>query len=121
MLGFVRRHFAAWEAEVDVAFARLPVACLVAIHDGAIAGFACHDAIAPNYFGPTGVVEASRGRGIGHALALAAMHALKAQGYAYAVVGGVGPATFYEKAFGATPIERSTPGLYAGMLRESPG
>ena len=117
VLDFVRRHFAAWEAEADVTFARLPVACVIAVRDGAIAGFACHDAIAPDYFGPTGVAEASRGHGIGRALALAAMHALKAQGYAYAIVGGVGPAAFYEKAFGATPIERSTPGLYAGMLK----
>ena len=116
-LAFARRHFAPWEAEVDVAFARLPVACFVAVGDAAILGFACHDAIAPDYFGPTGVVESARGRGVGRALALAALHALKAQGYAYAIVGGVGPAAFYEKAFGATPIERSTQGLYAGMLK----
>jgi GNAT superfamily N-acetyltransferase len=121
VLDFVRRHFPAWEPEADVAFARLPVACFVAVRDGAVAGFACHDAIAPDYFGPTGVVESARGAGVGRALALAALHALKAQGYAYAIVGGVGPAAFYEKAFGATPIERSTPGIYAGMLRKTPG
>ena len=117
VLDWMRRDFAAWAAEVDVAFARLPVACFVAVRDGALVGFACHDAIAPDYFGPTGVVEGARGRGIGRALALAAMHALKAQGYAYAIVGGVGPAAFYAKAFGATDIPGSSPGLYAGMLR----
>jgi predicted N-acetyltransferase YhbS len=117
VLEVVARHFAPWTPEVDVAFARLPVACFVAVRDHAVVGFACHDAIAPDYFGPTGVVEAARGRGVGHALALAALHALRAQGYAYAIVGGVGPAAFYEKAFGATAIERSTPGIYAGMLR----
>jgi len=117
VLDWVQAHFAPWTAEVDVAFARLPVACFVAVHDGGILGFACHDAIAPNFFGPTGVVETARGRGIGRALAIAAMHALKSQGYAYAIVGGVGPASFYEKAFGAVPIPGSSPGLYAGMLR----
>jgi GNAT superfamily N-acetyltransferase len=118
-LDFARRHFPPWEGEVDVAFARLPVACFVAVREGTIVGFACHDAIAPDFFGPTGVVEAMRGRGVGRALALAALHALAAQGYAYAIIGGVGPAAFYEKAFGATPIERSTPGVYGGMLRGS--
>ena len=116
VLDFARRHFAAWEAEVDVSFARLPVACFVAVREGAVVGFACHDAIAPDFFGPTGVAEGARGRGAGRALALAALHALRAQGYAYAIVGGVGPAAFYAKAFGATPIERSTPGPYAGIL-----
>jgi GNAT superfamily N-acetyltransferase len=117
VLEWMRAHFAAWAAEVDVAFARLPVACFLAVRGEAIVGFACHDAIAPDYFGPTGVAEAARGQGIGRALAIAAMHALKAQGYAYAIVGGVGPAAFYEKAFGAIPVPGSTPGLYGGMLR----
>lgn len=121
VLDWMREHFAAWSAEVDVAFARLPVACFVAVRGSELLGFACHDAIAPDYFGPTGVVEPARGQGIGRALAIAAMHALKAQGYAYAIVGGVGPAAFYEKAFGAIAIPGSSPGLYAGMLRAPPG
>ncbi len=121
VLDWVRAHFAPWTAEVDVAFARLPVACFVAVRGGELVGFACHDAIAPDFFGPTGVVESARGQGIGRALAVAAMHALAAQGYAYAIVGGVGPAAFYEKAFGAVAIAGSTPGIYAGMLRKPQG
>lgn len=117
VLDWVRAHFAGWAAEVDVAFARLPVACFVAVHGNEILGFACHDAIAPDFFGPTGVVESARGRGLGRGLALAALHALKAQGYAYAIIGGVGPTAFYEKAFGAVAIPGSTPGIYGGMLR----
>jgi len=117
VLAWIGRHFAAWAAEADVAFARQPVACFVALRQGALVGFACHDAIAPDFFGPTGVAEEARGRGIGRALALAALHALKAQGYAYAIVGGVGPAAFYAKAFGATAIDGSTTGIYGGMLR----
>jgi GNAT superfamily N-acetyltransferase len=121
VLDWMRTHFAAWAAEVDVAFARLPVACFVAMRGGELLGFACHDAIAPDFFGPTGVLEAERSRGLGRALALAAMHALKAQGYGYAIVGGVGPAAFYEKAFGATAIPGSTAGIYAGMLKRHEG
>ena len=117
VLEFVHSHWPAWVAEVDVACARLPVACFIAVRDGALLGFACHDAIAPDYFGPTAVVESARRQGIGATLALAAMHALKAQGYAYAIVGGVGPAAFYAKAFRAVEIPGSTPGVYAGLLK----
>jgi len=121
VLDWMRARFPAWAAEVDVAFARLPVACFVAVRGEALLGFACHDAIAPDFFGPTAVLESSRGQGIGRALALAAMHALKSQGYAYAIVGGVGPAAFYEKAFGAVAIPGSAPGIYAGMMRKASG
>ena len=121
LVDWTRAHWPAWAAEVDVAFARLPVACFVAVKEGRPVGFACHDAIAPDFFGPTAVLDAARGQGIGRALALAAMHALAAQGYAYAIVGGVGPAAFYEKAFGAVAIAGSSPGIYAGMLRQPPG
>jgi GNAT superfamily N-acetyltransferase len=87
------------------------------VRDGHILGFACHDAIAPNFFGPEGVAANERGHGIGRALLLAALHALREQGYAYAIVGGVGPADFYAKCVGAMPIPGSTPGIYGGMLR----
>jgi GNAT superfamily N-acetyltransferase len=120
VLDWMRAHFAAWAAEVDAAFARQPVACFVAIRDGFVLGFACHDAIAPDFFGPTAVLASARGQGLGRALALAAMHALKAQGYAYAIVGGVGPAAFYAKTLGAIAIPGSAPGIYAGMLRQAP-
>jgi len=63
------------------------------------------------------VVDGERGRGIGSALLLSALHAQRALGYAYAIVGGVGPAQFYEKAVGAIPIPGSTPGIYAGTLK----
>ncbi|MFO1308788.1 MAG: GNAT family N-acetyltransferase [Burkholderiales bacterium] len=121
VLDWMRAHFPAWAAEADVAFSRQPVACFVAIRDGLVLGFACHDAIAPDFFGPTAVLEPARGQGLGRALALAAMHALKAQGYAYAIVGGVGPAAFYEKTLGAVAIAGSAPGIYAGMLKSTSG
>jgi hypothetical protein len=45
-------------------------------------------------------------------LTLAALAAMRASGYAYAIIGGVGPSAFYAKVAGATPIEGSTPGIY---------
>ena len=95
----------------------MPVACFVAVRGSELLGFACYDTFAPNFFGPSGVIERARGRGIGRALLLAALTAQREAGYAYAIIGGVGPQSFYEKTVGAVPIEGSTPGAYAGLLR----
>ena len=114
---FVATHFASWEAEVDVCFARQPVSCFVAVRGTELLGFACIDAIARGFFGPTGVPPAQRRRGIGRALLLVALEALRENGYAYAIIGGVGPAEFYARHANATPIAGSDPGLYRGMLR----
>jgi GNAT superfamily N-acetyltransferase len=115
-LAWVQAAFPAWLVEADAAFARLPVTCFIAQRDSAIVGFACYDATCRNFFGPTGVAENERGRGIGLALLLAALQAQKDQGYAYAIIGGVGPAGYYAKAVGATLIEGSSPGIYAGRV-----
>jgi hypothetical protein len=117
---WVRANFPTSVAEVEIACARLPATCFVALRGSQMLGFACHDATARNFFGPEGVLEAERGRGVGRALLLAALHAQRAQGYAYAIVGGVGPAAFYSKCVGAVPIAGSDPGIYAGMLSTAP-
>jgi GNAT superfamily N-acetyltransferase len=113
-VGWVRTHFASATAEVETAFAQVPATCFIALHDGDVVGFACYDVTARNFFGPEGVDASMRGKGIGRALLLSALHAQRAAGYAYAIIGGVGPAAFYEKCVGATSIEGSTPGIYGG-------
>lgn len=105
-----------WAGETAVAFARQPVACFIAIADGQLVGFACHDATCPNFFGPTGVDDRYRGRGIGKALLLACLHDMAAQGYAYAIIGGVGPVEFYARTVGAVEIPDSTPGIYRQVV-----
>ena len=95
-------------------------ACFIALRGPQIVGFACHDATARNFFGPEAVVADERGRGIGRALLLSALHAQREQGYAYAIIGGVGPAAFYAKCVGAVAIAGSDPGIYGGMLRAGP-
>jgi hypothetical protein len=42
---------------------------------------------------------------------------MKLKGYAYAIIGAVGPAEFYEKAVGAIKIENSWPGIYNDILK----
>ena len=116
VLEWVGRHFPFWAPEVDTTYARLPVSCFLAIREQEILGFACYDSICKNFFGPTGVLDSERRTGIGRALLLASLHAQKAQGYAYAIIGGVGPAEYYAKEVGAVMIEGSTPGIYGGLL-----
>ncbi len=106
-----------WTNECEIAFPRQPVSCFIAVEKGQIIGFACHDTTCKNFFGPTGVTEACRGRGTGKALLLACLHAMKAQGYAYAIIGWVGPTEFYSKIVSAVEIEDSEPGIYRGILK----
>jgi GNAT superfamily N-acetyltransferase len=114
-------NFPVFAAEVEIACCRMPVSCFIAVREQAILGFACYDTAARNFFGPEAVIEAERGRGVGRALLLAALHAQREQGYAYAIIGGVGPAGFYSRTVGAVPIAGSTPGVYAGLLRPPAG
>ncbi|MGV8936651.1 MAG: GNAT family N-acetyltransferase [Allorhizobium sp.] len=106
-----------WASEATVAVARQPVSCLIATKNEELVGFACYDATARGFFGPTGVDKAMRGKGIGHALLLKTLLAMHDQGYGYAVIGSAGPTGFYSAAVGATVIEGSKPGIYRGMLK----
>ncbi|TVY02960.1 GNAT family N-acetyltransferase [Cohnella terricola] len=102
--------------EADVCFARLPVTCYLATRGPDILGFACYDATAPNFFGPTRVLDSEQGKGIGKALLLKSLHSMREAGYVYAIIGGVGPAEFYEKTVGAFLIPDSTPGIYRDFI-----
>lgn len=115
---FATQHFGRnWASECAVAFAAQPAGVLIAVEDGALLGFACYDATAKGFFGPTGVAEAARGRGVGAGLLMATLHAMRHAGYAYAVIGAAGPVDFYKRQCGAIEIPGSDPGIYEGMLR----
>ncbi len=115
---WIADHFGeGWASEMAVSLSRQPVAAFIATRGQDLVGFSCHESIARGFFGPTGVAESARGAGIGHALLLASLLDLKAMGYAYAVIGDVGPSAFYEKTVGAMPIPGSENGIYRGMLR----
>ena len=114
---WVAQHFTdGWASECEISFARLPVACFVAVRECELLGFACYDSAARGLFGPTGVAHAERSHGIGSALLLAALHDMQAQGYAYAVIGRPDSAEFYRKHAGAIEIPDSDPGFYRGLL-----
>jgi GNAT superfamily N-acetyltransferase len=131
---FARTHGSeGWAAECEAAFARLPLACFVAAERGAemvggkpplsgdtLIGFACYEATCRNFFGPQLVHEQHRGRGVGKSLVLAALHAMRAEGYAYAIIGWASSVDFYRKAVGATVIDGSKPGIYSAPLHQPP-
>ena len=117
---WVRDNFAeGWACETEIAFGRQPISCFIAVKEGRIVGFACHDATCRNFFGPTGVEPKARKHGIGTGLLFACLEAMRHQGFGYAIIGGVGPTAYYSKAVGAVPIDGSEPGVY-GELLDSP-
>lgn len=114
---FAQEHFSPkWVSEVEVALSRQPVACFIATRDRKVVGFACYDTTLRGFFGPTGVAESARGSGLGKALLFKSLEALRELGYAYAIIGGVGPREFYAKACGAIEIPGSDPGTYTDLL-----
>lgn len=114
---FANAHFSPkWVSEVHVALARQPVTCFIATRDQQILGFACYDVTQRGFFGPTGVAPDARGLGLGKALLFKSLKALRELGFAYAIIGGVGPKAFYAAACGAIEIPGSDPGTYADLL-----
>jgi GNAT superfamily N-acetyltransferase len=117
---WVSKHFGErWASECEISFARQPVACFVATNDFDVLGFATYDATARGFFGPTGVDENARHKGIGRALLFAALNDMASQGYAYGIIGATTSLEFYRREVGATEIADSSPGFYQGMLKPS--
>jgi hypothetical protein len=108
---WVAKHFGeGWGEEFECSFKALPVTAFVALISKKIVGFACYDVTYRGYFGPTGVLESERGKGIGKELTIRSMLGLRELGYAYAIIGAAGPVDFYVKTLGAIPIPGSSPG-----------
>ena len=116
---FVETNFSAsWADEISVGFAKQPVSVFIATIQREIVGFAAYECTRRGFFGPTGVVEAGQGKGIGKALLLAALWGLREMGYVYAIIGAAGPVRFYQKAVGAIIIPDSEPGIYTDILKQ---
>src|SRR5262245_33804162 len=106
-----------WADEISVGYANKPVTVQIAIREGLVVGFSAYECTRRGFFGPMGVLESERGNGIGKALLIAGLHGLAEMGYAYGIIGGVGPAEFYTQCAGATLIPDSTPGVYGDPLK----
>lgn len=129
---WVPHHFnPVWATGCEAAIEQRPISCYIAVQkhqpqqapdnpyslpSETLLGFACYDVASKGMFGPIGVREDQRGRGIGKALLLACLQAMAAERYAYAVIGWAGPVDFYARTVGATIIEGSEPGIFRGPL-----
>lgn len=110
-----------WAIEAELAYRQSPISAFLAERDGAIVGFAAYECTRRGFFGPTGVLESERGKGIGTALLLRCLESMLEIGYAYAVIGGVGPAEFYRSVCGAFEIPGSETGVYGSLYSASGG
>lgn len=120
--GWVEKKFSrGWASECDMAFSAQPACCFLAVKDKEIVGFACYDATCKGFFGPIGVDEGARTGGVGKALLLRTLEAMREAGYGYAVIGWAGPVDFFKKQTGAVVIEDSEPGVYRNMVKAAPG
>src|SRR3954469_24755500 len=80
---WVAEHFGErWARECEISFMRSPVAWFIATDGLDGMGFAPYDAAGRGFFGPTGVMENARQKGIRHSLLLAALQDMASQGYA---------------------------------------
>ncbi len=119
-----------WSHGCQVALEQRPVTCFVAVAPvsgqpagqrpaDALLGFGCYDVAGRGIFGPTGVQADQRRRGISTGLLLACLHAMRAEGYAYAIIGQAGPVDFYARTVGATVIEGSETGTARRPLSDT--
>lgn len=118
LVEFVKEHFTeGWASEVKAGIYKEHPTCFVATHEGNIIGFACYDATAKGYFGPTGVNPSYRGNNVGQVLLLTTLEAMKEAGYGYAVIGGVGEKVegFYGKYLNYKKFE-AKPDLYNRLI-----
>ncbi len=115
---FIKQHFSvAWADEISVGFANKPVTVFIATRDRRVIGFAGYECTRKAYFGPTGVAQGERGRGIGKTLLLRSLLGLRELGYVYGIIGAAGPVDYYQQAVGAMVIPDSEPGIYSDLLK----
>lgn len=116
ILQYVKETFSdGWADECQRAI--LQNTCHIAVREGKVIGFACCEATGKGFFGPTGVTEDERGKGIGKALLLESLCLMYELGYGYAIIGWADDATgFYEKTVDAMIIPDSHPGIYQNMI-----
>ena len=118
LIDFVTSHFnSQWASEVKAGAYKENPTCFIATHENEIVGFACYDATAKGYFGPTGVNKNYRGQNIGQLLLLTTLNSMKEAGYGYAVIGSVGKdvVPFYSKYLNVIE-SNSKPNIYSRMI-----
>ncbi|HEY2961326.1 MAG TPA: GNAT family N-acetyltransferase [Pyrinomonadaceae bacterium] len=115
---FVAENFSPrWADEISIGFTRQPVSVFVATIDRELVGFAAYECTRRGFFGPMGVADTAQAKGVGKALLIASLWALREMGYVYTIIGAAGPVRFYQKTVGAIVIPDSEPGIYTDLLK----
>jgi len=105
-----------WANEAERGIWQQTPTTFVAVKDREIIGFASYDCTGLGYFGPLGVSESERKSGVGRALTLRCLDAMREKGYGYAIIGWAGPTKFYEKIANAVVIEGEDKAIYKNMV-----
>ena len=114
IIRFIRDNFgsgSAWAYECEYALSNSPITCHIAACNKEIIGFSCFDATTKGFFGPMGVKESFRKKGVGAELLMRSLNSMKESGYAYAIIGSAGKSAvgFYKKLVNAMEIPDSPP------------
>lgn len=116
---FIESKFSkGWADEATKGILSSPSTCYIATQNGKVVGFAGYDCTAKGFFGPTGVDESMRGKGVGKALYIKCLISMYEQGYAYAIIGDAGPVDFYAKVSDAVVIPDCFPGEYKNLVSQ---
>lgn len=118
LIDFILKRFSPrWASEVKSGLYKPNPSCFIATDGQQIIGFACYDSTAKGFFGPMGVDENYRKKGIGASLIVHCLEAMYFDGYAYAIIGSVSERTqpFYNKTCNAIPIDNSRK-IYSRMF-----
>lgn len=120
ILQFVENYFQDnWKYEVEHALMQDVSKCFIVTEGTRILGFACYDSYAKGFFGPIGVDPKVRRRGVGSALLVRTLNAMREYGYGYAIIGWVSSdvADFYKKTVDAEPIKgNSEEGVFSNLI-----
>lgn len=120
ILNFVKENFeTSWEYEVEHALMQEVSKYFIVTENGKLLGFACFDASSKGFFGPIGVLPEARGKGIGTALLLRTLEAMREYGYGYGIIDWVsGAENFYRKNIQAEYIKNGNPenSIYSNFI-----
>lgn len=119
IIEFIKENFNdGWASEVKAALYKNNPTCFIAIDNAEIIGFACYDATAKGFFGPTGVKESYRGNGVGKTLFMETLKAMKNDGYGYSIIGWANDRAvkFYQKNANAMPLN-NTKSVYDRLIK----
>ena len=93
-----------WAYEVGLGFSKESTSVWLAEYEGRFVGFAGYSLLEPNWFGPIGVDEEMRGKGIGSVLLYKAMNSLRLSGYRIVTVPWTDLLFFYTQLPGIIAI-----------------